>query len=119
MIAYEVKVIAILNAKGVAYMCILWGISKIHAINRLNNSALEAKGILHIDFDANKIPIKVNKEGAFGGTYFRDIYSVLMESGTKCHEKNLISWNMLIRSIIAQIIMMLVLLHIVLHMKHP
>ena len=87
MIAYEVKVIAILNAKGVAYMCILWGISKIHAINRLNNSALEAKGILHIDFDANKIPIKVNKEGAFGGTYFRDIYSVLMESGTKCHEK--------------------------------
>ena len=28
-----------------------------------------------MDFDANKMPIEVIKEGAFGGTYFRDIYS--------------------------------------------
>ena len=28
-----------------------------------------------MDFGANKTPIKVIKEGAFGGTYFRDIYS--------------------------------------------
>ena len=28
-----------------------------------------------MDFGANKTPIEVIKEGAFGGTYFRDIYS--------------------------------------------
>ena len=30
-----------------------------------------------MDFVANKTPIEVIKEGAFGGTYFRDIYSGL------------------------------------------
>ena len=44
-----------------------------------------------MDFGANKIPVEVIEEGAFGGTYFRDIYSMLMGSGTKSHEKNLIS----------------------------
>ena len=28
-----------------------------------------------MDFGANKRPVEVIKEGAFGGTYFRDIYS--------------------------------------------
>ena len=28
-----------------------------------------------MDFDADKIPAEIIKEGAFGGTYFRDIYS--------------------------------------------
>ena len=28
-----------------------------------------------MDFGANKTPIEVIKEGSFGGTYFRDIYS--------------------------------------------
>ena len=28
-----------------------------------------------MDFGTNKTPIEVTKEGAFGGTYFRDIYS--------------------------------------------
>ena len=28
-----------------------------------------------MDFRPNKIPIKVIRENAFGGTYFRDIYS--------------------------------------------
>ena len=28
-----------------------------------------------MDFGANKTPAEVIKEGAFGGTYFRDIYS--------------------------------------------
>ena len=31
-----------------------------------------------MDFGANKIPVEVIKEGAFGGTYFRDIYSIVM-----------------------------------------
>ena len=30
---------------------------------------------MNIDFVANKTPVEVIKEGAFGGTYFRDIYS--------------------------------------------
>ena len=28
-----------------------------------------------MDFRANKTPIEIIKEGAFGGTYFTDIYS--------------------------------------------
>ena len=28
-----------------------------------------------MDFGTNKTPAKIIKEGAFGGTYFRDIYS--------------------------------------------
>ena len=32
-----------------------------------------------MDFGANKMPIEVIKEGAFGGTYFRDIYSGINE----------------------------------------
>ena len=28
-----------------------------------------------MDFGANKTPIEIIKEGAFGGTYFRDIYA--------------------------------------------
>ena len=46
MTAYELKNIAILNIKGVDYRCILWGISKNEAVNRLNNSVLEDKGVL-------------------------------------------------------------------------
>ena len=30
---------------------------------------------MNMDFGANKTPVKVIKEGAFRGTYFRDIYS--------------------------------------------
>ena len=43
-----------------------------------------------MDFGANKMPIEIIKEGAFGGTYFRDI-QILVKNGTKIHEKNLIS----------------------------
>ena len=46
MMAYELKNIAILNAKGVDYRCILWGISKNDAVDRLNNSVLKDKGVL-------------------------------------------------------------------------
>ena len=42
---YELKNIAILNAK-VDCRCILWGISRDEAVNRLNNSVLEDKGVL-------------------------------------------------------------------------
>ena len=45
------------------------------SVNRLNNSVLEDKGVLEMDFGANKTPVEVIKEDAFGRTYFRDIYS--------------------------------------------
>ena len=45
MTAYEFKNIAILNVKGVDFRCILWSISKDEAINWLNNSVIEDKGV--------------------------------------------------------------------------
>ena len=46
MTTYELKGFAILNVKGVDFRCILWGISRDEAVNRLNNSVLEDKGVL-------------------------------------------------------------------------
>ena len=46
MNAYKLKNIAILNVKGVNFRCILWGISRDEAVNRLNNSVLEDKSVL-------------------------------------------------------------------------
>ena len=46
MAAYELKKLAILNVNGVGFRCLLWGISRDEAINRLNNSVLEDKGVL-------------------------------------------------------------------------
>ena len=46
MTAYELKNIAILNLKGVDFRCIFWSISRDEAVNRLNNSLLEDKGVL-------------------------------------------------------------------------
>ena len=41
MTVYELRNIAILNAKGVDFRCILQGISWDKVVNRLNNSVLE------------------------------------------------------------------------------
>ena len=46
MTAYALKNIAILNVKGVDFRCILWGISRGGAVNRLNNFVLNDKGVL-------------------------------------------------------------------------
>ena len=67
MTVYQLK-----NVGGVYFRCILWGSSKDEAVHRLNNSVLGDKGL---KFGANKTPGEVIREGAFGGTYFRDIYS--------------------------------------------
>ena len=40
-----------------------------------------------MDFGANKTPAEIIKEGAFGGTYFKDIYSNVTR---KCYKK---SWK--------------------------
>ena len=75
MNAYELKNIAMLNVKGVDFRCILLSISRDEAVNKLNNSVLEDKSVLLRNFGANKMPLEVIQEGAFGGTYLRDIYS--------------------------------------------
>ena len=46
MTAYELKIILILNVKRVDVRCILWGISKDEAVNRLNKSVLKNKSLL-------------------------------------------------------------------------
>ena len=42
-------------------------------------------------FGANKTPIEIIKEGAFGGTYFRNNYSGISGKWYKNRGKNLIS----------------------------
>ena len=46
MTVYELKNIVILSVGGVYFRCILWGISKDEAVNRLNNPVLGDKGLL-------------------------------------------------------------------------
>ena len=41
-----VKSIAIFNANGLNFKCILWGISRDETVNRQNNSLSEDKGVL-------------------------------------------------------------------------
>ena len=77
MTVYELKNIVILNVKGVNFRCILWGISRDEAANRLNNSALEHKVVLQMDFGTNKTPVQIIREGALGVTCFRDIHSIV------------------------------------------
>ena len=42
-------------------------------------------------FSGNKTPIEVTRDGAFGGTCLRDIYSSLMKNGRESHGKTWIS----------------------------
>ena len=44
--ACSLKDIAILNAKGTTFRCILLGISKIEGLKRLNNSVTYDRGVL-------------------------------------------------------------------------
>ena len=46
MTAYELQNIAISDVKGIDFRCILWGISKDEAVNRLSNSVLNNNGVL-------------------------------------------------------------------------
>ena len=46
MTAHDLKIIAILDVKGIDFRCMWWGISKDEAVNRLNNSMLEDKVVL-------------------------------------------------------------------------
>ena len=69
-----------------------------------------------MDFYANKTSVEVIKEGA-KVLILETFILVLLESGTKNHGKNSISWKILIRSIIVQIIMMSVSINMVLNVE--
>ena len=45
-IAYSLKNIAMLNARGTTFRCILMGISKNEGLKRLNNSVTYDRGVL-------------------------------------------------------------------------
>ena len=51
---------------------------------------LEDKGVLQMDFDANKAPVEVIREGALGGTHFRHLL-LLLEIGTESHSEPFLS----------------------------
>ena len=42
---------------------------------------------MNMEFGANKTPVEVINEGAFGGTYYGNIYLVLMVNSTKVMER--------------------------------
>ena len=46
-----------------------------------------------MNFSPNKTPIEIIKEGAFGGTYFRDIYSGINEKWYKKSWKEFVHLN--------------------------
>ena len=71
-----------------------------------------------MDFGANKIPVEELKKVRLAVLILETFILVLLESGTENHEKNLISWKILIKSIITQIIRMLVSKNMVLNVVH-
>ena len=44
-----------------------------------------------MNFNPNKTPVEIIKEGAFGGTYFRVIYSSINKNDIKIYGQNLFS----------------------------
>ena len=75
MIVQNLDDFVILRIKKVNYRSYIVGINKKDAVSLLNNSALDNKGVQIKDFGTNKTAFEIIKEDAYGGTYFRDIYS--------------------------------------------
>ena len=71
-----------------------------------------------MDFGTNKTPVEVIREGAFRGTYFRDIYSNVTDKWYKKSWKEFNQLKILIKSIIVQTITMLILINTVLNVGH-
>ena len=68
-----------------------------------------------MDFGTNKTPVEVIREGAFRGTYFRDIYSNVTDKWYKKSWKEFNQLKILIKSII---VTMLILINTVLNVGH-
>ena len=71
-----------------------------------------------MDFGANRRPVDIIREGAFGGTYFRDIYSGVNGKWYKKSWKEFDQLKKLIKSFIVQIVMMSVSVNMVLNAKY-
>ena len=70
---------------------------------------------MNMDIGTSKTPAEMIKEGAFGDTNFRDIYSGV---NNKWYRKSWKEFNELIRMIVTQIIMTLILINIKLNVEH-
>ena len=57
-------------------------------------------------FSPNETPIEIIKEGAFGGTYFGDIYCSVHEKWYKNSSKEFVHLKILMLNFIHQIIVM-------------
>ena len=71
-----------------------------------------------MDVSPNKKPIEVINKVRLEVLILETFILVFMESGTENRRKNLISWKILIKSIIVQIIMMSVSINMVLNAEH-
>ena len=67
-----------------------------------------------MDFGTNKTSVEIIKESAFGGTYFRDIYSSINVKWYRNSWQEFVVLKILIKSIIVHIIMTLVSTNMVL-----
>ena len=89
--AFSLDNISVLNVGNVFYRCIFINISKNKGLKRLNiASNLGKRGIAKLDFNPNKTPAQILKEGAFGDKYFREIYSRVNEKWYKNSRKEFI-----------------------------
>ena len=71
-----------------------------------------------MDLSANKTPIEELGKVCLGALILDTFIVVLLKSDTKNNGRNLISWTILIRIFIFQIIMMLVSISTVLNAEH-
>ena len=55
-----------MNVKVVDFRCILWGISRDEVLDLVDNSVLEDKVVLQMDFGINKTFVEIIIVGAFG-----------------------------------------------------
>ena len=74
---------------------------------------------MNMDFCSNKTHVEVTKEGAFGGTYFRDSYhSSVNDKWCKRSLNEFYELKNIDQIIIVQIIMMLMLINMVLNAEY-
>ena len=71
-----------------------------------------------MDFGTSKTLVEIIKEGSFGGTYFRDIYSGVNNKFYRNTWKEFKELKSIDKNIIVQIIMMSVLINMVLNVVH-
>ena len=77
----------VLRVKTVSYRSCIINMSKKDAISLLNKSVLDNKKSFMMDFGTNKTPVEIIREGAFGGTYIKDIYAGVNDKWKKLMER--------------------------------